>query len=106
MACETTVNLGNGPDAAGADATAGLDAAGADASPGAEGGGTDGGTEAAPGTDASGADAADASGGPKGFFVTRATYFPDFGGIGKADFRCQSSANAAQLTGTWKAWIS
>jgi hypothetical protein len=45
-------------------------------------------------------------GGPKGIFLTRATYYPDFGGLKQGDFRCQSSAAAAGFGGTWKAWLS
>jgi hypothetical protein len=110
VACETTVNLGTGPDAAPTDAAAGTDAGGdatqaTDATQGTDAGGADGGVDAPAGSDA-GTDAADAAGGPKGIFVTRSTYFPDFGSVSKADFRCQTSAGAQQLPGTWKAWMS
>ncbi len=104
-ACETTVNLGNGPDAAflpDATADAGLDATN-------DTGGADGVSDTNPVADTAGdtnppPDAADA--GPKGIFITRATYTPDWGGVAGANFRCQASANAAQLGGTWKAWMS
>lgn len=39
-------------------------------------------------------------------FVTRATYVGNFGGISEGDFRCQTSAAAAGLDGTFKAWLS
>ena len=109
VACETTVNLGNGPDGGGGGdgASPGVDAAGDTASSAdaavtdGGGGGSDGSGTADAGSEASAVDA-----GPKGIFLTRATYFPDWGGIGNADFRCQSSAKAAQLGGTWRAWMS
>jgi hypothetical protein len=109
VACETTVNLGNGPDGGGGDGAAtGVDAASDVASSvdaaSADGGGSgsDGGGTSDTGTP----DVTPVDAGPKGIFITRATYFPDWGGIANADFRCQSSAKAAQLGGTWKAWMS
>jgi hypothetical protein len=39
-------------------------------------------------------------------FVTQTTYGPDFGGAGGANQRCQSSADARGLGGTWRAWLS
>jgi hypothetical protein len=39
-------------------------------------------------------------------FVTQTMYPPAFGGTSGADQRCQSSADAHVLGGTWKAWLS
>jgi hypothetical protein len=63
-------------------------------------------------TDAPAADAdapaadTDASPRERAIFVTRAVYRSTFGGVAGADFRCQSSATAAGLSGTFRAWIS
>jgi hypothetical protein len=43
---------------------------------------------------------------PKIVFVTEATYTGDLGGIGGANAKCQAEADAAGLTGTYKAWLS
>jgi hypothetical protein len=103
-ACESSVNLGEGSDAAppgDAGEASAVDAVseppppdaalevGADTSPAAEAG-TDAGVDA----------------GPKKIFVTRATYQANFGGLKAADFRCQSSADAVPLGGTFVAWLS
>jgi hypothetical protein len=52
----------------------------------------------------------DAGGGPpsnaKRLFVTRATYDGALGGLAGADTRCQASADAMELGGTWRAWLS
>lgn len=39
-------------------------------------------------------------------FVTSAVYNGDLGGLAGADARCQALADAAGLTGTYKAWLS
>jgi hypothetical protein len=39
-------------------------------------------------------------------FVTSKQYSGDLGGLAGADQKCQDSANAANLEGTWKAWLS
>ncbi|MCA9577164.1 MAG: hypothetical protein KC668_17090, partial [Myxococcales bacterium] len=39
-------------------------------------------------------------------FVTSGTYQANLGGVDGADARCQASATAASLPGTWRAWIS
>ncbi len=43
---------------------------------------------------------------PKKVFVTSNNYSGNLGGILGADYKCQSSADAASLGGKWKAWIS
>ena len=104
-ACETTVNLGNGPDAGAPNDAAGTPDAdtGVDSIAPPDASSADGGADAPP-QDAATDEAS--RGGPKGFFITRATYFPDFGGIKGGDFRCQTSADAQSLGGKWKAWLS
>lgn len=42
----------------------------------------------------------------KKVFVTSTTYNGNLGGLSGADAKCQDRANAANLGGTWKAWIS
>lgn len=42
----------------------------------------------------------------KRVFVTNAAYTGDLGGLAGGDAKCQESANAAQLGGTWRAWLS
>ncbi|MDZ4247347.1 MAG: DUF1554 domain-containing protein, partial [Dehalococcoidia bacterium] len=42
----------------------------------------------------------------KRVFVTAATYNGNLGGLSGADAKCQASANAVNLGGTWKAWLS
>jgi hypothetical protein len=39
-------------------------------------------------------------------FVTSTTYQPGFGAVSSADGLCNTSAQAANKTGTWKAWLS
>lgn len=39
-------------------------------------------------------------------FVTSTTYYPSLGGLGGADAKCQSRAYAADLSGTFMAWLS
>ena len=39
-------------------------------------------------------------------FVTKDLYTGNLGGLAGADAKCQASANAANLGGTWKAWLS
>lgn len=39
-------------------------------------------------------------------FVTSTTYNGNLGGLAGADAKCQERANAANLGGTWKAWLS
>jgi hypothetical protein len=56
------------------------------------------------GSDAGAADAVTT--GVRFVFVTRSVYSPNMGGIAGADLRCQSSASAAGLAGTFRAWIS
>ncbi len=46
------------------------------------------------------------SGGNKIIFKTSTTYNANLGGVAGADSKCQARANAAGLTGTYKAWIS
>lgn len=43
---------------------------------------------------------------PKRVFVTGTTYNGSLGGITGADQKCATAAQAANLGGTWKAWIS
>ena len=43
---------------------------------------------------------------PKKVFVTSAMYNGNLGGLSGADAKCQALANAAGLTGTFKAWLS
>jgi hypothetical protein len=95
-ACESAVELGKNTDGGAAADSGSADSASAtDAN-----GPADGGSETTPDVDA----AVDA--GPMRIFVTRSTYAASFGGITAGDFRCQSSAAAAGLTGTFKAWLS
>lgn len=100
--CETTVNLGEPSDASTPiDAASGTDAStSADANVLVDSGNV---ADTSTSTDANDSGV---SSGPKGFFVTRATYFPDWGGTSGADFRCQSSADGAGLKGKWRAWLS
>lgn len=42
----------------------------------------------------------------KRVFVTSTTYNGNLGGLSGADAKCQDRANAANLDGTWKAWLS
>lgn len=42
----------------------------------------------------------------KRVFVTSTTYNGNLGGLSGADAKCQTRANAANLGGTWKAWLS
>jgi hypothetical protein len=65
---------------------------------------TDGGGDAAS-TDAT-SDSGDANGGKSYVFITRAKYNPKMGGTMGGDARCQSSAAAAGLIGTYRAWLS
>lgn len=44
--------------------------------------------------------------GPSYVFVTRAEYNANMGSLAAADLRCESSAHAAGLTGTYRAWLS
>jgi PKD repeat protein len=44
--------------------------------------------------------------GPVFVFVTSEIYEGDFGGLAEADAICQAHATAAQLPGTWTAWLS
>ena len=46
------------------------------------------------------------SSGTKHVFVTRTQYTGALGGLAGADSRCQISADAAGLGGSWKAWLS
>ncbi|GEM_PF-2127267 len=39
-------------------------------------------------------------------FATRTTYNGNLGGLAGADAKCQTSADARSLGGTWKAWLS
>lgn len=43
---------------------------------------------------------------PKRVFQTSTTYTGNLGGLSGADAKCQDRANAANLGGTWKAWLS
>lgn len=43
---------------------------------------------------------------PSRVFATSTAYDGNLGGISGADAKCQTSANNANLGGTWKAWIS
>lgn len=43
---------------------------------------------------------------PKRVFVSSATYSSNLGGLAGADSKCQGLANAAGLSGTFKAWLS
>lgn len=43
---------------------------------------------------------------PKKVFITSQTYSGNLGGLEGADQKCQQLANAAGLTGTFKAWLS
>lgn len=45
-------------------------------------------------------------GNTKRIFITDSTYNGNLGGVSGADAKCQARANAAGLTGTWKALIS
>jgi hypothetical protein len=102
-ACETSVNLGDGPDAASSDTGSGVDAS---ATEGGAGDATpDVGTEVGVPEAESGADAG-VDAGPKRIFVTRATYAGDFGGLDGGDFRCQSSADAQNFKAKFVAWLS
>ncbi len=89
--CSHTVDVGsNLSDAAAQDSGTPL---GSDAGPG--------------GSDAGNPDAStDAAPGPFYVFLTRAVYDANMGGITGADERCQASAKAAKLQGTYVAWIS
>lgn len=42
----------------------------------------------------------------KRVFVTSTTYNGNLGGLSGADSKCQTRANAVNLGGTWKAWLS
>jgi hypothetical protein len=96
-ACDSAVDLGKNADVG---VAAAPDAA--DSRSAADGNGpADGGSE----TTTTDVDAA-VDAGPKRIFVTRSTYAANFGGIAGGDLRCQSSAEAAGLTGTFKAWLS
>ncbi|MBK7860534.1 MAG: hypothetical protein IPJ65_18400 [Archangiaceae bacterium] len=70
-------------------------------------GGQAGGGEAGGGTSGG---AGGAGGGPppgaKRIFVTETRYTGDLGGLTGADAKCASSAAAASLGGSWKAWLS
>ncbi len=46
------------------------------------------------------------SSGTKRVFVTSQTYDGNLGGITGGDQKCQTSANSANLGGSWKAWLS
>jgi hypothetical protein len=46
------------------------------------------------------------TGGPCHVFVTSTTHTGDFGGLAAADEICQQQAQAANLPGTYKAWLS
>lgn len=39
-------------------------------------------------------------------FITSTTYYGNLGGLSGADAKCQEKANAANLGGSWKAWLS
>lgn len=84
------VNDGSGGASAGS--------AGNDGSAGTSSGGD---TGTATGTGGTGT-----SGGGKHVFVSRTSYTGDLGGAAGADAKCQTSAAAAGLGGTWQAWIS
>lgn len=43
---------------------------------------------------------------PKRIFITKATYSGNLGGLQGADQKCQDAATAANLGGTWTAWLS
>ncbi len=43
---------------------------------------------------------------PGKVFLTSTTYNGNLGGLAGADAKCQARAQAAGLTGTWKAWLS
>lgn len=43
---------------------------------------------------------------PKWVFLTKNVYISKFGGIGEADIICKKDAEAAGLSGTYKAWLS
>jgi hypothetical protein len=101
-ACESSVNLGDGQDAATSDVA---DAGASDVVTGADTSQPDAATDgAAPEAEAAAEAAVDA--GPKKIFVTRATYSANFGTLKQADFHCQSSADAVPLGGTYVAWLS
>jgi hypothetical protein len=46
------------------------------------------------------------AGGPKKVFMTSTTYHANLGGVSGAHSKCQTRAQAAGLSGTYKAWIS
>lgn len=46
------------------------------------------------------------SNGPKTVFITSTTYTGNLGGIAGADAKCQARADAASISGAYKAWIS
>ena len=43
---------------------------------------------------------------PKTVFITSASYTGNLGGLAGADAKCQALASAANLTGTYKAWLT
>src|SRR5262245_3061033 len=43
---------------------------------------------------------------PRRVFVTSAIYPGNIGGLMGADAKCQTSADAAMLGGSWRAWLS
>jgi hypothetical protein len=57
-------------------------------------------------TTTSDATAGAATTGDKTIFATKAMYSGNLGGLLGADAKCQVAANAAGLTGTYKAWLS
>ncbi len=52
------------------------------------------------------ADAGDGAAASKVVFVTSATYSSNLGGLNGADTKCQTLATSANLTGTFRAWLS
>lgn len=60
--------------------------------------------DASTGNDAS--SPVDAATSPTFVFVTRSVYDANMGGLAGADQRCQASAMAAKLPGTYRAWLS
>src|SRR5690242_15690863 len=97
------VGCGGGEGTSGTSAGTGGTGGGASASSTGTGG-TGGSASASSASSSSGAD-----GGPlqsRRVFVTSKTYQGTLGGLAGADMECQKLADAANLGGTWMAWLS
>lgn len=99
--CTRTIDLGENLGDASTSGTSTAPPPGGDAAIPVSDAATESGT---PGTDGGARDAATA--GPAYAFLTRAVYDANMGGLAGADSRCQASARAAGLDGTYRAWLS